>query len=68
MLCGNTCIDIADDSDNCGSCGNVCQAPTDGLVYCNNNQCEQVCGEHSLLCGNNCVYNDEKNCGRCVLV
>jgi len=35
--CGGKCIDVKEDSKNCGTCGNVCpfEAP-----YCNGGKCE----------------------------
>jgi len=31
-LCQDKCVDLQRDVDNCGTCGNVCQAPTNACV------------------------------------
>jgi alpha-tubulin suppressor-like RCC1 family protein len=62
-MCGDTCVDVQSDFQNCGDCGNVC--PTDQV--CSHGTCAVVCGGGSSRCGNNCVdlKSDPNNCGGC---
>lgn len=63
--CGQTaCANLAQDADNCGSCGNVC-GPTE---MCQEAQC--VCRAGTDPCENvGCVVlaSDPSNCGACGL-
>ncbi|MCA9690675.1 MAG: hypothetical protein KC636_13785 [Myxococcales bacterium] len=60
VFCGDACIDVLYDNDNCGQCGNKCMAGT----YCDFGQC--AC-DGGIVCGNSCVdiYSDTNNCGDC---
>ena len=38
-----SCDDLTSDVDNCGSCGDACQAPDHGVPLCNSSQCDYAC-------------------------
>lgn len=59
-------VNILQDKNNCGACGNVCPVPSGGTVFCANGSCAQNCGSLTL-CGATCVNtnNDVNNCGSC---
>lgn len=61
LFCNGTCI--AEDQQNCGSCGASCE-PTQ---VCSNGQCGSQCTGGTTLCSGHCVdtKTDPKNCGRC---
>jgi len=68
VCCNDTsCLDLANDHDNCGSCGNACAS---GLV-CDHGQCKcgtSVCSASDVCCpGSGCknTQNDPTNCGGC---
>jgi hypothetical protein len=60
--CGDACIDVMGDQDNCGACGNVCPAGTScagGMCRCPNTTdtaCESGCAN---------LQTDIANCGTC---
>lgn len=60
-LCNGTCVDILTDTQNCGSCENVCSL---GMV-CSKGECS--CLKGMVLCNNTCTDTsiDSKNCGTC---
>ena len=61
--CGDTCIDVAWDPNNCGACSNVCSGPD---PHCFSGVCSE-CGPYLAACGNSCVdlsWN-AANCGAC---
>jgi hypothetical protein len=68
-LCAGVCLDIKNDSDNCGRCGNVCS----GSTFCCNGWCADPaqnapgCCPPSLVCEGSCTspYSDRANCGGC---
>lgn len=57
--CAGICIDLQNDLNNCGSCGNVCPVPSVGLAVCNAGVCGYVCDESIDL------SSDPQNCGSC---
>jgi hypothetical protein len=64
-MCGVSCIDVTADTNNCGSCGNVCSGTT---PFCVDSACAATCGFGDIYCaGVGCVdaASDEQNCGGC---
>jgi hypothetical protein len=62
--CGASCVVLASDGNNCGSCGNVC---ADGSV-CTAGACTPVvCPAGQSVCSDACVDlgADNQNCGAC---
>jgi Stigma-specific protein, Stig1 len=61
--CGDSCVVIARDPQNCGACGTAC--PT-GLV-CTQGQCLLNCLGGATKCGDTCTDTkvDSQNCGAC---
>jgi hypothetical protein len=60
-LCGRTCIDLATDPSNCGSCGASC--PSGGTCVAGTCRCQA----DQIACGGSCVDTriDPGNCGGC---
>ncbi|MBT8067382.1 MAG: hypothetical protein KJO09_09085 [Gammaproteobacteria bacterium] len=44
--CGGVCVELSDDLDNCGSCGNVCATPEHAEAFCQMGSCGFVCDEY----------------------
>ena len=71
--CGQVCVDVSDDPDNCGACGTRCQ----GEAFCIGGTCTSCvgCAAGSICCaessglGVQCVNatDDPDNCGGCGL-
>jgi hypothetical protein len=63
VRCGETCVDVLNDPDNCGACGNVCG---DGTC-CSGGECVSLCSDGRIWCNGACVdpVNDSDNCGAC---
>ena len=63
--CGDSCVVLVRDRENCGMCGNKC---ADGEV-CSAGKCSVTCGGSTTKCGDICadVKIDPKNCGACGL-
>jgi hypothetical protein len=41
LICGNTCVNVQSDPNNCGNCGVVCTGPVAGSPgVCQNGQCQ----------------------------
>jgi len=62
--CGTSCcVDLATDSQNCGACGNVCQAGQ----TCVAGSCSASCPAGLALCNAICtdLQTDRQNCGGC---
>jgi hypothetical protein len=59
VLCGTTCTSLSGDTNNCGSCGNVCASDQ----FCAGGACLPC----SPVCGGVCVDlgADDNNCGSC---
>jgi MYXO-CTERM domain-containing protein len=65
-LCGNVCVNLDSDSDNCGQCGNAC-APTE---VCSAGVCTTGgCPTGTTQCDQSCVdiLTDPLHCGGCNL-
>ena len=37
--CSQLCVDLANDTENCGLCNNPCSPPDNGIALCQNNAC-----------------------------
>ena len=57
MECNGSCIDIASDSQNCGTCGYVCDTGT----ICQGSTC--VCASGFVSCSGQCVPSNTDHCG-----
>lgn len=59
--CWARCVDLSNDEDNCGECGNQCGSHTE----CVNGEC--VCAAGYTDCSGQCVnlHYDSNNCGAC---
>lgn len=62
-ICGDSCVDLELDRENCGACGKSC-GPSE---VCSQGSCALTCGGGTTKCGASCVdtKTDEKNCGAC---
>ncbi len=62
-LCGNTCINIGSNSNNCGACSHVCPAGQ----MCVSGHCQQQCPSGQVACNGTCIntHTDSNNCGSC---
>ncbi len=62
-MCNGTCTDTSVDSQNCGTCGNVC--PIDST--CIDGVCSSPCLPGQTNCNGNCVdiTSNPQNCGKC---
>ena len=64
-ICGTSCVDLMNDSNNCGKCGEACQ--TYGENYtCVDGYCESTaCVDGQVLCDGKCVnpLTDVDYCG-----
>lgn len=68
--CGDSCVDISTDMDNCGECGKACSVPYHGTgtATCTNGVCGGwTCADIYQKCGDACLYfdSDRLNCGSC---
>lgn len=61
--CGDSCVVIARDTQNCGACGNACK---DGEL-CSLGVCAYKCQGGATKCGDGCTDPkvDPQNCGTC---
>lgn len=64
--CGGSCVDLTNDVNNCGACGNVCG----GGTTCVNGTCTgggNGCSSGQTRCNGTCVNlsSDNNNCGAC---
>lgn len=62
--CGNSCVDLFSDKNNCGVCGRACGSQE----ICVNARCGPACTESgTTLCDDTCVDldTDMDNCGSC---
>ncbi|HVY47754.1 MAG TPA: beta-propeller fold lactonase family protein, partial [Minicystis sp.] len=65
QLCDGACVETDVDPDNCGHCGNACDATEE---TCSAGACVKLCGDGALSrCGDACVdtETDAANCGHC---
>ncbi|MBI3202542.1 MAG: hypothetical protein HYZ29_13460 [Myxococcales bacterium] len=60
-------VNTGQDKNNCGTCGNVCKAPSGGSVVCSNGACAESCGSGLTNCSGVCVNTstDINYCGNC---
>lgn len=66
--CNGVCIDLGEDVNNCGACGNVCDPPGPyEYSACIIGQCNYWCEEGTIRCDGLCtaVGWDVNNCGAC---
>jgi hypothetical protein len=57
--CGEVCVDLKTDVDNCGACGNVCNAPANATAGC----AAETCGIGKCKTGfDNCDANAANGC------
>lgn len=72
-LCGEQCVDLMTDGENCGSCGTRCLGPHGSALVCRGGTCVPpiVCPEGQVACRGThwpfCtdLMSDSRNCGRC---
>ena len=62
-LCGEVCVDVQNDTANCGACGTSC---ADGQI-CSEGACVLECFGGTDLCGDSCadLQIDPNHCGAC---
>jgi hypothetical protein len=62
-LCGEQCVDLSSDSDNCGECGVACRADE----VCSQGECTSECAVGLTQCDQECVNLDSSilHCGEC---
>jgi hypothetical protein len=67
VLCGDQCVDIQRDNDNCGECGYVCPIITACRSAICVKICEPPCLYPNVCCEGECynVLNDRWHCGGC---
>ena len=59
--CSGTCLDVSDDLDDCGACGNACGQ---GLDTCTGGVCG--CSDYEIECNGACSNeNAAETCGSC---
>ena len=65
--CSGLCFDLTSDTRACGTCGNVCTAPSNGSTVCIDSTCIVACLPGWTACGNTCVVTtaEASNCGAC---
>lgn len=61
QCCGNACVDVSSDPDNCGACGQACRADQACIAA----ECQ--CPSGQLECDGQCVNlsTNHDNCGAC---
>ncbi len=70
LVCQASCVNANIDTENCGACGNNCNAtpPPSGRFFCVDGQCLLNCDPPLTVCNNSeCVdtQTDPLNCGGC---
>ena len=69
--CGNYCVDLASNIDNCGECGYVCPQPgPNEYGACVDGDCVYACAKGAVDCNGTCTYlaGDPNNCGACGII
>lgn len=68
--CGDLCVDVTADADNCGRCGQVCVAPSNATTRCVESRCAITCYVGFEACSGGCVdtQTDPLHCGNCGVV
>jgi hypothetical protein len=66
VACGDVCVQLASNADNCGACGNACAFGS----ICDGGRCRaeaEGCSPFALLCARDCIdpSSDERHCGAC---
>lgn len=64
-MCGANCVDVENNPNDCGGCGNVCSGTT---PFCVSGVCQATCGGGDVYCaGTGCVdvSSNEQHCGAC---
>jgi hypothetical protein len=63
-MCGNACVNLRSDPNNCGECRNVCPSGR-----CKDGSCEGACPNGETVCPplRRCVdlQRDRNHCGQC---
>lgn len=61
--CGNDCVDLNNDPDNCGGCGFKCLE----TAVCSQLKCSYGCSSGETNCDRHCVslQDDARHCGTC---
>jgi hypothetical protein len=70
LVCMADCVNASVDTENCGACGNNCNAtpPPSGRFFCIDGSCQLNCDPPLTVCNNiECVdtQTDPLNCGGC---
>ncbi len=69
--CGGICVDIAQNVDHCGGCGNDCSSyPSNASPVCTPEGCDFECNSGFDACDGQCLgdddyANDSEHCGSC---
>lgn len=65
--CSGACVELAADSQNCGTCGNGCPSAPNGVGVCVNGQCDIQCNPAYTRCGASCIdtKSNTSHCGGC---
>lgn len=70
--CDGICVNTSGDADNCGECGNTCEAAAHGSGACFEGKCTFECAigfaDCNMLAGDGCevdVVTDTAHCGDC---
>lgn len=59
-------VNLNDDVENCGACGNPCLAENASEISCKFGECVPTCNEGFVACGGKCVsLKSDENCGAC---
>jgi hypothetical protein len=64
MVCNGACVDVGNDNDSCGVCGNKCTGPG---AHCTAGACGCTGPLFDYCTGQGCmdVSSDVSNCGKC---
>jgi hypothetical protein len=65
--CGNACVNLSNNVQNCGACGNACPQPAGSVAGCSGSACIFTCNSPLTKCDGQCVdtKTNEKYCGSC---